>query len=87
MQTGWVASKRALFAIIENARSSGTAVRLISDDVDELTICDRVLVAFKGRLIGDSAGIGTVVAAIEGVEAGESQGRRWRPGHMIFSQI
>jgi simple sugar transport system ATP-binding protein len=67
-----IASKRALFAIIEKARSSGTAVLLISDDVDELTICDRLLVAFKGRLTGQFGrhwNEREVVAAIEGVRA------------------
>jgi len=71
-----IASKRALFAIIEKARSSGTAVLLISDDVDELTICDRLLVAFKGSLtarFGRHWNEREVVAAIEGVGAGEEK--------------
>jgi simple sugar transport system ATP-binding protein len=69
-----IASKRALFAIVEKARSSGTAVLLISDDIDELTICDRLLVAFKGRLtveFGRNWKEQEVVAAIEGLGAGE----------------
>jgi len=46
---------------------------VISDDLDELTICDRVLVVFKGRLTAAfDAGWQDrdLVAAIEGVAHG-----------------
>ena len=65
-----IASKEALFAIVSRARAAGTAVVVISDDLDELTICDRVLVVFKGRLTAAfPAGWQDrdLVAAIEGV--------------------
>jgi simple sugar transport system ATP-binding protein len=65
-----IASKEALFAIVARARAAGTGVLVVSDDLDELTICDRVLVVFKGRLTAtfpagwqDHA----LVAAIEGM--------------------
>ncbi|HVB16106.1 MAG TPA: sugar ABC transporter ATP-binding protein [Stellaceae bacterium] len=67
-----IASKAALFGIVANARAGGTAVLIVSDDLDELTVCDRVLVIFKGRLVG---GFGAewedreLVAAIEGIGA------------------
>ena len=45
-----VASKQALYLIIEDALTKGMAVLLVSDDLDELTICDRVEIIFRGRL-------------------------------------
>jgi simple sugar transport system ATP-binding protein len=45
-----IASKEALFKIVDGAQEAGTGVLLISDDLDELRGCDRVLVVFKGRL-------------------------------------
>lgn len=65
-----IAAKAALFAIVGRARHRGTGVLVISDDLDELTICDRVLVIFKGRLVATFAAgwrDGDLVAAIEGV--------------------
>lgn len=67
-----IASKEALFAIVARALSAGTGVLVVSDDLDELTICDRVLVIFKGRLTASfPAGWQdrALVAAIEGVTA------------------
>jgi simple sugar transport system ATP-binding protein len=45
-----IASKDALFAIMERACAGGTAALVVSDELDELSVCDRVLVIFKGRL-------------------------------------
>jgi simple sugar transport system ATP-binding protein len=67
-----IASKESLFSIVEEARGKGTAVLLVSDDLDELVICDRLLVIFKGRLVnefGPNWRDRDVVAAIEGVGA------------------
>ena len=67
-----IASKEALFAIIARAQATGTGVLVVSDDLDELTICDRVLVVFKGRLTASFAAgwqDRALVAAIEGVAA------------------
>lgn len=72
-----IASKEALFAIIERARRDGTAVLVVSDDLDELSVCDRVAVIFKGRLTEEfAAGWDSekLVAAIEGVGHGERAG-------------
>ncbi len=66
-----IASKDALFAIVERARAGGTAVLIISDELDELSVCDRVRVIFKGRLTAEFAMGWTseaLVAAIEGIE-------------------
>ena len=69
-----IASKEALFAIVERARAGGTAVLIISDELDELSVCDRVLVIFKGRLTAEFAAgweSEALVAAIEGIGNGE----------------
>jgi simple sugar transport system ATP-binding protein len=46
-----VASKEALLAVIDEARRDGTAVLLVSDDLDELRICTRVLVVRRGAVV------------------------------------
>ena len=72
-----IASKEALFAIVERARAGGAAVLIVSDELDELSVCDRVLVVFKGRLTKEfPAGWSSekLVAAIEGIGHGEPAG-------------
>jgi simple sugar transport system ATP-binding protein len=72
-----IASKEALFAIVERARAGGAGVLIVSDELDELSVCDRVLVVFKGRLTEElPAGWSSekLVAAIEGIEHGEPAG-------------
>jgi len=67
-----IASKEALFDIVAKARLAGAATLVVSDDLDELTICDRVLVIFKGRLateFGAGWQDSELVGAIEGVGA------------------
>ncbi len=66
-----IASKDALFAITDRARAAGTAVLVVSDDLDELVVCSRVLVLFKGRLVAEFGAEwkdDELVAAIEGLE-------------------
>ena len=65
-----IASKESLFGIVEKARKAGAAVLVVSDDLDELVACDRILVIFKGELVSafDSNWQDEdLVAAIEGV--------------------
>jgi simple sugar transport system ATP-binding protein len=72
-----IASKEALFAIVERARAGGTAVLIVSDELDELSVCDRVLIIFKGRLTAEFAAgwqSEALVAAIEGIGHGERAG-------------
>ena len=68
-----IASKEALFGILERTRADGSGVLVVSDDLDELVHCDRVLVIFRGRLVAEF-GSGwrdhELVAAIEGVGRG-----------------
>jgi simple sugar transport system ATP-binding protein len=46
-----VASKEVLLGVIDDARAQGTAVLLVSDDLDELRICTRVLVVHRGSVV------------------------------------
>ena len=65
-----VASKEALYGIIDAAKARGMAVLLVSDDLDELSICDRVAVIFRGRITRSFARDWKehdMVAAIEGL--------------------
>jgi simple sugar transport system ATP-binding protein len=62
-----IASKQALFDFI---RSTDLAVLLVSDEIDELAICDRVLVMFAGKIVREFTGAWQeheIVAAMEGV--------------------
>ena len=62
-----IASKQALFDII---RSTDSAVLLVSDEIDELAICDRVMVMFAGKIVREFTGSWKeheMVAAIEGL--------------------
>jgi len=62
-----IASKQALFNIIT---ATDSAVLLVSDEIDELAICDRVLVMFAGRIVREFTGSweeSEMVAAIEGL--------------------
>lgn len=66
-----IASKNSLFAIANRARAAGTAVLIVSDDLDELVICDRVIVLFKGCIRAEfEAGWkdDELVASIEGFD-------------------
>jgi simple sugar transport system ATP-binding protein len=46
-----VASKEALLGVVDDARARGTAVLLVSDDLDELRICTRILVVHRGSVV------------------------------------
>jgi simple sugar transport system ATP-binding protein len=62
-----IASKQALFDIIRGTRS---AVLLVSDEIEELAICDRVMVMFAGRIVREFAAGWSereMVAAMEGL--------------------
>ncbi|EFG64278.1 ribose import ATP-binding protein RbsA 2 [Streptomyces sp. SPB074] len=68
-----VRSKESLLARVDSAREDGTAVLVVSDELDDLRRCDRVLVLFHGRVTAAfPAGWHDhrLIAAIEGV-AGE----------------
>jgi simple sugar transport system ATP-binding protein len=69
-----IASKESLFGIVEKARAAGAAVLIVSDDLDELVACERILVVFKGEVVssfGSDWREKDLVAAIEGVGSRE----------------
>jgi simple sugar transport system ATP-binding protein len=68
-----VKSKESLLARMDSAREDGTAVLVVSDELDDLRRCDRVLVLFHGRVVAEHpAGWRDheLIASIEGVEHG-----------------
>jgi simple sugar transport system ATP-binding protein len=68
-----VASKEALLGVVDEARAAGMAVLLVSDDLDELRICTRVLVVRRGRIVRELRespwNRHELIAAAEGLEA------------------
>jgi simple sugar transport system ATP-binding protein len=66
-----IASKNTLFSVVADARAKGAAVLVISDELDELSICDRLLIMFRGRItaeFGADRDEHGVVAEIEGLK-------------------
>jgi simple sugar transport system ATP-binding protein len=69
-----VKSKEFLLGTIRQVAQRGCAVLLVSDELDDLRIADRVIVIFQGQLVGELAGGWTdrqMVAAIEGLSSEE----------------
>jgi simple sugar transport system ATP-binding protein len=67
-----VKSKEALLGQVERVRAEGKAVLIVSDELDDLRPCDRVLVLRAGALVAEhEAGwsVADLVADIEGVGA------------------
>ncbi|WP_432824223.1 sugar ABC transporter ATP-binding protein [Dactylosporangium sp. CA-092794] len=67
-----VRSKESLLGAVRAAADAGTGVLMVSDELDDLRHCDRVLVMFHGRVTAElQAGWSDtdVVAAVEGVPA------------------
>ncbi|WP_344868869.1 sugar ABC transporter ATP-binding protein [Amycolatopsis ultiminotia] len=65
-----VKSKEALLAVVDRVRAEGKAVLLVSDELDDLRLADRVLVLRGGAVVAEhQAGWpdGDLVADIEGV--------------------
>jgi simple sugar transport system ATP-binding protein len=66
-----VKSKQAVMDQAAAAARNRAAVLLVTDDLDDLRYCHRVLVMFRGDVVADMAGTWVdrdVVAAMEGVE-------------------
>ena len=71
-----VRSKESLLASVDEAVRRGAGALVVSDELDDLRICDRVVVMFRGRTAGGYPrgwSDAELVAAMEGV-SGE-------PGH------
>ena len=73
-----VAAKESLLNVIAAARDGGTAVLLVSDDLEDLRICSRLLVMVKGRLVKEysqpSWDRHELIAVVEGLEPTSTQG-------------
>lgn len=68
-----VKSRRVLLSVVHRALADGRAVVVASDQLEELRLCDRVLVMFKGTLTTEHAAGWTdhaMVASIEGLDLG-----------------
>ncbi|MFD5335638.1 sugar ABC transporter ATP-binding protein [Streptomyces hawaiiensis] len=68
-----VKSKESLLARVDSAREDGTAVLVVSDELDDLRRCDRVLVLFHGRVVAEHRSgwrDHELIASIEGVDHG-----------------
>ncbi len=67
-----VAAKESLLNVIGAARDDGTAVLLVSDDLDDLRICTRLLVMVKGKLVKEyhqpDWNRHELITAVEGLE-------------------
>ncbi|GGM51956.1 sugar ABC transporter ATP-binding protein [Dactylosporangium sucinum] len=66
-----VRSKQTLLGVIDDVRERGSVVLVVSDELDDLRICDRVLVMFQGRVVREMPSgwrDNDLVAAMEGVD-------------------
>lgn len=66
-----VHSKAQLHACITEAAGSGAAVLLVSDDLEELRLCDRILVMLRGRIVREAMpgwDDRDLISAMEGVD-------------------
>lgn len=65
-----VKSKDALLGVVRDIADRGSAAVIVSDELDDLRVCDRVLALFHGRVVGEF-GSGwqdqELVAAMEGM--------------------
>ncbi|MCT9093747.1 sugar ABC transporter ATP-binding protein [Streptomyces sp. ASQP_92] len=69
-----VKSKDALLGVVRQVADRGSAAVIISDELDDLRVCDRVLALFHGRVVAqyDSGwSDGELVAAMEGMRGME----------------
>ncbi|MFB6437981.1 sugar ABC transporter ATP-binding protein [Streptomyces sp. NPDC056411] len=65
-----VASKEALLGVVRQVADRGSGALLVSDELDDLRVCDRVLAVFHGRVTAEFAAgwrERDLVAAMEGV--------------------
>ena len=65
-----VRSKETLLGVVDEMRARGTAVLVVSDELDDLRVCDRVLALFRGAVVDEfQAGWAdnALVSAMEGV--------------------
>ncbi|MER7362175.1 sugar ABC transporter ATP-binding protein [Nonomuraea wenchangensis] len=66
-----VKAKQALLGAVEDAAERGAGAVVVSDELDDLRICDRVLVMFHGKIVKDVPRGWTdheLVAVMEGIQ-------------------
>ncbi|WBB60317.1 sugar ABC transporter ATP-binding protein [Streptomyces sp. WMMC500] len=71
-----VKSKDALLGVVRRVAESGSGAVIVSDELDDLRVCDRVLALFHGRVVAEFDGGWTdreLVAAMEGIEPGRPE--------------
>jgi len=74
-----VASKQALYRLVQDVRRDGTAVLLVTDESDELALGDRAIVMFDSRITTQFQQPwqpADLIAAIEGVTAPQQPAAR-----------
>ncbi|MDF3289035.1 sugar ABC transporter ATP-binding protein [Streptomyces silvisoli] len=73
-----VRSKEALLAVVREVAGAGRAAVIVSDELDDLRVCDRVLALFHGRVVAEFDRGWTdqaLVAAMEGVTERQGGGQ------------
>ncbi len=68
-----VKSKDALLGVVRGVADGGAAAVIVSDELDDLRVCDRVITLFHGRVIaefGSGWSDRDLVAAMEGLPSG-----------------
>ncbi|WP_181787801.1 ATP-binding cassette domain-containing protein, partial [Streptomyces phytophilus] len=71
-----VKSKDALLGVVRRVAEGGSGAVIVSDELDDLRVCDRVLALFHGRVVAEFAGGWSdreLVAAMEGIEPGHRE--------------
>jgi simple sugar transport system ATP-binding protein len=74
-----VRSKDALMSTAVDAARAGTGVLVVTDDLDDLRYCHRVLVLFRGRQVAEVAGSWPDTALVAAMEGIRSEGEAARP--------
>lgn len=73
-----VAAKESLLNVISAVRDGGTAVLLVSDDLEDLRICTRLLVMVRGQLVQEYReppwDRHELITAVEGLETASMRG-------------
>jgi simple sugar transport system ATP-binding protein len=72
-----VKSKDALLGVVRGVADRGDAAVIVSDELDDLRVCDRVIALFHGRVIAEfDSGWSDrdLVSAMEGLPAGGGEG-------------
>ncbi|MGW7515362.1 ATP-binding cassette domain-containing protein [Streptomyces sp. NPDC054796] len=78
-----VKSKDALLGVVRDVADAGSAAVLVSDELDDLRVCDRVLALFHGRVVaeyGTRWGDQELVAAMEGMSGAGAEGEQGAEG-------